>query len=350
MPRLSRGANKTLETPIKMYRSVEKNMKWTGSLFFALCGFFMVPAAPSGYHLANQVPLPGAGGWDYLTVDATARRVYISHATQVEVLDADTQKSVGTIPDTLGVHGIALAPDLGRGFISAGKSDLVVIFDLKTLKAISTVKTGKKPDAIVFDPATNRVFAMNGGSDSTTAVNAADGSVAATIDLGGGPEFSVADGAGNLWVNLEDKGELVQIDSRALKVSNRWPLAPCESPSSMAFDAANRRIFIGCRNHLMAVTNADTGKIVATYPIGDHVDASAFDPETKLVFNSLGEGSVAVFQQDSADTYSALANIPTAQGSKTMALDTKTHRLYVPSMHAGQFTILVLDRAAKSGT
>jgi YVTN family beta-propeller protein len=325
-------------------------MKLTSALVLAVCGSFFVAAGPSGYRLAKQVALPGAGGWDYLTVDAAARRVYISHATQVEVLDADTQKGVGTIPGTLGVHGIALAANLGRGFISAGKADSVVVFDLKTLQAISTVKTGKKPDAIIFDPATNRVFAMNGGSDSTTAINAADGSVAGTIDLGGGPEFSVADGAGHLWVNLEDKSELVQIDSKSLKISNRWPVAPCESPSSMAFDAQNRRIFIGCRNHLMAVADADTGKIVASYPIGDHVDASAFDPESKLVFNSLGGGSVAVFHQESPDKYTTLGNIPTAQGSKTMALDTKTHRLYVPSMQAGQFTVLVLDRDAKSGS
>ena len=322
-------------------------MKGIFACVVAVVGLIAATATPSGYRLASQVPLPGAGGWDYLTVDASARRVYISHATQVEVLDADTQKSVGTILYTQGVHGIALAPGLGRGFISAGKSDFVVVFDLKTLKAISTVKAGKKPDAIVFDPATNLVFAMNGGSNSTTAINAADGSVAGTIDLGGGPEFSVADGAGKVWVNLEDKSELVQIDSKSLKVANRWPVAPCASPSSMAFDATNRRIFIGCRNHLMAVVNADTGKIVASYPIGDHVDASAFDPETKLVFNSLGEGSIAVFQQDSADSYSALTNISTAQGSKTMALDVKTHRLYVPSLQAGQFAVLVFDREAR---
>ncbi|HEY0701937.1 MAG TPA: hypothetical protein VGD60_04140 [Candidatus Acidoferrales bacterium] len=316
----------------------------------AVSGAIFAAASPSGYRVSNQVPLPGAGGWDYLTVDAAARRVYISHATQVEVLDADTQKSVGTISGLLGIHGIALAPDVGRGFITAGKSDSVLVFDLKTLKTISTVKVGKKPDAIVFDPATNRVFAMNGDSDSATAINAGDGSVAGTVDLGGGPEFAVTDGAGKLWVNLEDKSELVQIDTKALKVANRWAVAPCASPSSMAIDATNRRIFIGCRNHLMAVANADTGKIVASYPIGDHVDASAFDPETKLVFNSLGEGSVAVFRQDSADSYTPLANIPTAQGSKTMALDGKTHRLYIPSMHAGQFTILVLDREAKAGS
>jgi YVTN family beta-propeller protein len=327
-----------------------ENMRLISALVLALCGFLAAAVSPSGYRVVNEAHLPGVGGWDYLTVDASGRRVYISHATQVEVLDADTQTSVGTIPDTLGVHGIALAPGLGRGFISAGKADSVVVFDLNTLKAIATVKTGKKPDAIVFDPATNLVFAMNGGSDSTTAINAADGSIAGTIDLGGGPEFSVADGVGNIWVNLEDKSELVHINSKTLKVSNRWPVAPCESPSSMAFDAQNRRIFIGCRNHLMAVVNADSGKVVANLPIGDHVDASVFDPENKLVFNSLGEGSIAVFHQDSPDHYTALENIPTAQGSKTMALDSKTHRLFVPSLRSGQFTVLVFDRTPQAGS
>jgi YVTN family beta-propeller protein len=316
----------------------------------AACGWLTIGASPLGYRVVNQVTLPGGEGWDYLTVDAAARRVYISHANQVDIIDADAQKSVGTVPDTLGVHGIALAPRLGRGFISAGKADSVVIFDLKTLSVISRVKTGKKPDAIIFDPATNRVFAMNGGSDSATAINAANGSVASTIDLGGGPEFSVADGKGNVWVNLEDKSQLVEIDSKALKITNRWAIAPCESPSSMAFDAENRRIFIGCRNHLMAVANADLGNIVATYPIGDHVDASAFDPEYRLVFNSLGEGHISVFHQDSPDKYTFLEDIPTAQGSKTMALDPETHQLFVPSMRSGKFVILVFGRTQSAGS
>jgi DNA-binding beta-propeller fold protein YncE len=327
-----------------------ENMKLVSVLVLAICGFLVVAAGPSGYRMINQVRLPGAGGWDYLIVDSAARRVYISHSTEVEVLDADSLKSVGTIPDTPGVHAIALAPGLNRGFISAGKADSVVVFDLKTLQVISHLNTGKKPDAIIFDPATGRVFAMNGGGDSVTAIQAADGAIAGTIALGGGPEFSVADGKGNVWVNLEDKSELVQIDSKALEIANRWPVAPCQSPSSMAFDSESRRIFIGCRNHLFAVANADSGKIVATYPIGDHVDATFFDPETKLIFNSLGEGSIAIFHQDSADQYKPLANIPTVRGARTMALDIKTHRVYVPAMEAGQFKILVFDRAAQSGS
>jgi YVTN family beta-propeller protein len=281
-------------------------------------------------------------------VDEGARRVYVSHATQVNVLDADTGKLVGTIEDTPGVHDIALATKLDRGFISAGKADVVVIFDLKTLKTISRVATGKKPDTVVFDPATNRVFAMNGGSGSVTVFNAADGSVVATIELGGGPEFSVADGKGSLWVNLEDKSQLVHIDSKNMKITDRWDVAPCQSPSSMAFDPQHRRLFLGCRNRVMAVVDGDSGKVVGSYPIGDHVDASAFDAAAKLVFNSTGDGNVAIFRQDDPDTYTFLEDIPTALGSKTMALDAKTHRLYVPAMRSGEFSILVLDRVGAS--
>lgn len=299
---------------------------------------------PAGYRLETQVPLPGGGGWDYVTVDAVARRVYISHSTHVDVLDADSLKLVGTISDTPGVHGIAVAPNAGRGFITAGGAGKVVVFDLKSLQKVVDVPAGKKPDAIVFDPATNRIFAMNGGSASSSAINVDDSKVVATIDLGGGPESGVADGKGNVWVNLEDQSQLVQIDSKNLSIVRRWPVAPCQSPSSMAFDAQNRRLFLGCRNHVMAVVDSDSGKVVSSYPIGDHVDSTAFDPDTKLVFNSLGEGNIAVFQQDSADAYTFLGNIPTAAGSKTMGWDSKTHRLLVPSLHDGNFTVLVFDR------
>ncbi len=320
-------------------------MKQIAAALLGLCWFVAVSAGVSGYKIVNRVDLPGTGGWDYVTVDAAARRVYISHSTQVEVLDADSLKSVGVIPGTPGVHGIAIARDAGRGFITAGKADAVVVFDLKTLKQVQQVKVGKKPDAIVFDPATNRVFAMNGDSESSTAINAADGSVAGTVALGGGPESGAADGKGKLWVNLEDKSELVQIDSNALKVVNRWPVAPCQAPSSMAFDSQNRRIFIGCRNHLLAIADADTGKVIASYPIGDHVDATAFDADERLIFNSLGEGNIAVFRQDSADKYTFVENLATSQGSKTMGFDPTNHRLFVPSEKAGQFSILVFAKS-----
>ena len=313
-------------------------------MMLALLGSAMIAAGPSGYRIIGKIAVPGTGGWDYVTVDSSARRVYVTHATQVDVLDADSQQAVGKIADTPGAHGVALAPQFGHGFISAGKGDSVIVFDLKTLKVIAQVKTGKKPDAILYDPATRRVFAMNGDSDSATVINAADNSVAGTIELGGGPEFAVADGKGSVWVNLEEKNEVVQIDSQAMQVKHHWPVAPCEAPSSLAFDAQNRRLFLGCRNHFMGVVDADSGKVVATYPIGDHVDASAFDAETKLVFHSTGDGNVFVFKQDSADKYTFLEKIATNQGSKTMGFDPKDHRLYVPANQSGSFTVLVLGK------
>jgi len=313
--------------------------------FLSLVATAALATPPSGYHIIKKVPIPGAGGWDYVTVDDVARRVYVSHATQVEVLNADTFELVGTIPNTPGVHGIAVASEFGRGFITAGKSDSVIIFDLKTLKALGEVKVGKKPDAIMYGPATKHVFAMNGDSDSTTVINAADGNVVGTIDLGGGPEFAVADGKGNVYINLEDKAETVHIDSNTLKVLHHWPLAPGKTATALAFDPQTRRLFAGCRGgQLMVVLDADTGKVITTAPIGERVDAAAFDPATKLVFQSTGGGTIAVFLQDSADKYTLLENIVTNPGSKTMGLDPKTHRLFVPANIGGTFTILVLGQ------
>jgi DNA-binding beta-propeller fold protein YncE len=310
----------------------------------AVLGLATLGASPSGYHVFKKVALPGGGGWDYLTVDESARRLYVSHATQVVVLDADSLDIVGKIPDLAGVHGIAVAPDFGRGFITAGQMDKVVVFDLKTLAKVGEAKTGKKPDAIVYDPATKHVFAMNGDGHSSTVINAGDNTVIGTIDLGGGPEFTVADGNGNLYVNLEDQSELLRIDTKALAVKDRWKVAPCKAPSSLAFDAENRRLFLGCRSKVMAVLSADTGKVIATYPIGDHVDASAFDPAAKVIFNSTGDGNVFAFHQDSADKYTPLEVIPTVQGSKTMTLDRKTQRLFIPARENAAVSLLVLQR------
>lgn len=323
-------------------------MKRYFALLAAVLG--LVPAATlaapqSGYHLIKKVPLAGTGGWDYVTVDESARRVYVSHASQVEVLNADTFELVGTIQNTPGVHGIAIASEFGRGFITAGKSDSVISFDLKTLKTLGEVKVGKKPDAIIYDPATKHVFAMNGDSDSTTVINAADGKVVGTIDLGGGPEFAVADGKGNVYINLEEKAETVHIDSNTLKVLHHWPLAPGKTATALAFDPQTRRLFAGCRGgQLMDVLDADSGKVITTAPIGERVDAAAFDPTTKLVFMSTGGGTVAVFHEDSADKYTLLENVTTNPGSKTMGLDPQTHNLFVPANLGGQFTILVFGR------
>jgi YVTN family beta-propeller protein len=263
-------------------------MKRNFPLLVAILSFVATAplAAPqSRYHIIKKVPVPGTVGWDYVTVGEAGRRVYITHATQVEVLDADTSELVGTIPNTPGAHGVAIASEFGRGFISAGKSDSVIIFDLKTLKTPGEVKVGKKPDAILYDPATKHVFAMNGDSDSTTVVNAADGKVVGTIDLGGGPEFAVADGKGNVYINLEEQAETVHIDSNTMKVLDHWPLAPGKAATALAFDPQTRRLFAGCRGgQLMVVLDADNGKTITTAPIGERVDAAAFDPRTKLVF------------------------------------------------------------------
>jgi len=299
--------------------------------------------AQAGYNIIKKIPIPGQGSWDYLTVDEAARRLYVSHGTQVEVLDLDSGAIVGKIANTLGVHGIAIAPELGRGFVSNGQSSTVTIFDLKTLGTISEVPTGKKPDAIIYDPATSRVFAFNGGSNSAAAIQGASGKVAGTIDLGGGPEFAAADGAGYVYDNLEDESLVLKINARSLKVEQRWPTAPCASPSSMAMDRPNRRLFLGCRSKVMAVMNADTGQVITALPIGDHVDATAFDPETQLIFNSNGEGTITVIHQDGADKYSVVENVKTLPHAKTMALDPKTHQLFLSTAESGQFEVLVVS-------
>jgi YVTN family beta-propeller protein len=313
-------------------------------LIFALSLSLLAASAQTagGYHVIKKIAIPGEGSWDYLTVDESARRLYVSHGTQVEVLDVDSGAIVGKIANTLGVHGIAIAPELGRGFISNGQSSTVTIFDLKTLKTIAEVPTGKKPDAIIYDPATSRVFAFNGGSNSATAIQAADGKVAGTVDLGGGPEFAAADGSGYVYDNLEDESLVLKINSRSLKVEQRWPTAPCASPSSMAMDRPNRRLFIGCRSKVMAVMNADTGQVITTLPIGDHVDATAFDPDSRIIFNSNGEGTITVIHQDSPDKYSAVENVKTLPRAKTMALDPKTHQLFLSTAEAGQFEVLIV--------
>ena len=308
------------------------------------CALFAGPASSGGYSVTKKIPIPGTGSWDYLSVDEGARRLYVSHGTQVEVIDIDSGSVVGSIPNTKGVHGIAIAPELGKGFVSDGQANTVTIFDLKTLKTIGEVPTGQKPDAIIYDPATSRVFAFNGGSNSATAIDAATGKVAGTVDLGGGPEFATADGKGYVFDNLEDESLVLKINSRDLKVEQRWPTAPCSSPSSMAMDRAHRRLFLGCRSKVMAVMDADSGKVITTLPIGDHVDATAFDQETKLIFNSNGEGTITVIHQDSPDKYSVVETVKTLPRAKTMALDPKTHQLFLSTAENGQFEVLVVGK------
>ena len=314
------------------------------TLLILSCTFLVAAARAAEYSVTRKIPIAGQGSWDYLTVDEANRRLYVSHGTQVEVLDVDSGAIVGKIENTPGVHGIAIAADLGRGFISDGQSSTVTIFDLKTLKTIAEVPTGKKPDAIVYDPATSRVFAFNGGSNSATVIEAKDGKVAGTIDLGGGPEFAAADGNGYVYNNLEDESLVLKINSRTLKVEQRWPTAPCASPSSMAIDRPSRRLFLGCRSKVMAVMNADTGSVITTLPIGDHVDATAFDTETRLIFNSNGEGTVTVIHQKSPDEYSVAETVKTLPRAKTSAFDPKTHQLFLSTAESGQFEVLVVGK------
>lgn len=293
-------------------------------------------AAPSNaYHMIKKVPLGGDGFWDYLGIDPAARHVFISHATHVMVVDADTYQVVGDIPDTQGVHGIAVAEEFGRGFVSDGRSAQVTIFDLKTLKTIGTAKTGEGPDGIIYDPGSKRVFTFNGRAGSSTAIDAGTGNVAGTIELGGDPEFAAADGQGHVYNNLEDKSVVLQIDSKNLKVLNRWPLAPCESPSGMAIDTEHRRLFIGCHNKMMAMMDADTGKVVATVPIGEGVDANRFDPGTQLAFASTGDGNLTVVHEDSPDKYTVVDTVATQRGARTMELDPKTHNVLTVSAEFG---------------
>jgi DNA-binding beta-propeller fold protein YncE len=284
---------------------------------------------PSGYHLLKTIKLGGEGFWDYLAFDSPTRRLFISRGTKVVVLDVDSEKVVGEIPNTTGVHGIALASDLGDGYTSNGGAGTISIFDMKTLQVIGQAQAEKNPDAIVYDPASKRVFAMNGLSGSATAIDAKTGMVAATISLDGKPEFAVADGAGHVYVNIENKSEEVQIDSKNLVVTARWPLAPCEGPSGLAIDREHRRLFVGCHNKVMAVVDADSGKVIASPPIGIGVDADRFDPGTGFAFASTGSGVLTVVHEDSPDKFSFVEDVPTQQGARTMALDPKTHQVFL---------------------
>jgi len=311
-----------------------KSTLWVSVIILGLAALAVSAAAP-GYKVVTTYKLGGEGGWDYLTADASARRLYISRGTHVMVVDADSGKSVGDIADTPGVHGIALAPELGRGFVSNGREGTVSIFDIKTLATSSKVKVGDNPDAILYDPATKRVFTFNGRSQDSTAIDAASGKVLGTIKLDGKPEFAASDAKGEIFVNIEDKSELVAIDPNKLEVKAKWPLAPCTEPSGLSIDRKNRRLFVGCDNKMMAVVDADSGKVLATPAIGDGVDATAFDEEAGLAFASCGEGVLTVVKEESPDKFSVAESVPTQRGARTLALDAKTHNVFVVTAQFG---------------
>jgi DNA-binding beta-propeller fold protein YncE len=292
-------------------------------------------ASPSGYKLVKKVTLGGTGGWDYLEVDPATHRLFISRGTHVIVVDPDQGKIIGDIADTQGVHGIALADEFNKGFTSNGRTSDASFFDLASLKVFGSAKTEKNPDAIIYDPFSKRVFAFNGGADSSTAIDGATGQTVSSFPLGGGPEFAATDGKGKIFVNLEDKSALVKFDAKTLKIENTWPLAPCESPSGLAIDAAHEILVVGCHNKLMAFIDGNTGKIIGTVPIGQGVDANRFDPVTGYAFASCGDGTLTIAHEDSPSNFSLVEMIQTQRGARTMALDYATHAVYVVTADFG---------------
>lgn len=305
-------------------------------LCYLFLGVMAIAATPTTkYHLIKKIPLGGEGRWDYLTLDSAARRLYVTRETRVTVLDVDTGEVVGEVSHTVGVHGVAIAPELGRGFTSNGRDSTATIFDLKTLQVLGQVKTGNNPDAIVYDPFSRQVFTFNGKSADATVFDAATGKVVGSIQLGGTPEFAATNGRGRIYVNLEDKSELLAIDTSSLKVLANWPLAPCTSPTGMAIDRQHWRLFIGCGNRMMAVVDARRGHILATLPIGSGVDANAFDQEQGLAFSSNGEGTLTVVHEDSPNKFSVVDSVVTQRGARTMALDSKTHNVFLATAQFG---------------
>ncbi|HLW52308.1 MAG TPA: YncE family protein [Candidatus Angelobacter sp.] len=321
-------------------------------------------AAEPQYQLKQKFVIGGDGGWDYLTYDAAGKRLFISRGTRVQVVDPAKGTVIAEIPDTAGVHGIALAHDLGKGFTSNGRENTVTVFDLKSLKETSKIKIegGENPDAILYDPASKRVFTFNGRSKNATVIDAENGAQVLTIPLDGKPEFAASDGKGTVFVNIEDKSELVAIDAKKGAVISTWPLTGCEEPSGLAIDQKHHRLFAGCHNKVMAVVNAEDGKVITTVPIGQGVDANAFDPGTELAFSSNGDGTLTVVHEDSANKFKVVQNAETQRGARTMALDTSTHDVYLVTaefdeqppaegqtrprrtMKPGSFTLLVMER------
>ena len=300
-----------------------------------LLALFFAAATPH-YHVVKHFPVGGDGGWDYLTIDGPTHRLFISRGDHVTVLDVASGRVVGEIPKTEGVHGIAIDRELHRGFVSNGRLDSVTIFDLDSLKVIGDVKTSPRPDAIMFEPVSSRVFTFDAGGKNSTAIDAAKGTVAGEIPLGGKPEFAVHDGKGHVFVNIEDTSELAEIDAKELRVMRRWKLEGCEDPSGLAIDRQHKRLFSGCANKVMAVSSIETGKVIATVPIGEGVDGDGFDPEYGVAFASNGvSGTLTVVRELSPDRFEAVENVPTARGARTMTVDEKTHHIFLPTAQFG---------------
>jgi hypothetical protein len=322
------------------------------------------PAAPE-YRIAHEVKLPGDGGWDDMSFDDAGHRLFIAHGNEVQLVDADKLTLAGTIADTPGVHAIAIAGDVGHGYISAGRSGTIVVFDLKTLARLKEIKTtGENPDAIIYDSATHRVFSFNGRGRNATVVDVKTDEVIATILLDAKPEFAVSDGKGRVYVNLEDKSSIAQIDAQHLTVSAVWPIAGCEEPSGLAIDISGQRLFAGCENKVMAVVDARSGRTIGTAPIGGGVDGAKYDSGTHLGFASCGEGVLTVIGQGAGGKPEVAQTLATQRGARTMALDEHAHRIFLvtaslgpppaatpenphprPAIQPGTFRLLVLAPA-----
>ena len=326
-----------------------------------LCGAVLSGTAPF-YRVVKTITLGGEGRWDYVAFDAPGHRLFIARETRIMVVDPDTGKMIGEIPGLNGAHGVALAYETGHGFATSGRDGSVTMFDLKTLKMLGKTPAAQDADAILYDPASKRIFTFNADSHSSTVIDPASGKQIGTIDLGAGPEFAVTAGDGKLYVNLEDKGAVAEIDAAAMRVTRQWSIAPCESPTGLAVDRAHHRLFSGCGNKVMAISDATAGKLMTTVPIGEGVDACAFDPDAQLAFASNGDGTLTVVHEDTPAKFHVVANVSTRQGARTMALDEKTHRVYTvtadfgpppaptadhphpwPSIVPGTFTMLVLE-------
>jgi DNA-binding beta-propeller fold protein YncE len=310
----------------------------------------LLMAAASGYHLLAKYSFGAAEGstreyFDYITVDSTARRVYISHGTEIKIIDVDSGALIGTITGLKQAHGVAVASEFGRGFITDGAQGKAIIFDLTTLKVIGEVNADKDADCVVYDPFSKRIFVMDGDAHNSKVIDAKSGDLVGTIDLGGGPEFAVADGKGTVYVNLEDTNEVVAIDSGLLKIKARWPVAPAGAPTALAIDVQHHRLFSAGRNpQMMVVLDSDSGKILKSFPISAGVDGAAYDPETALIFVSTRDGMVHVFHEDSPDKFSEAETVKTEYGAKTLGLDSKTHKLVVDTADFGPAPAPTADR------
>ena len=300
-------------------------------LVLCLSAAAMTTPAAGAYRLLQTIPIPGDDGWDHPTVDSAARRLYVTHGTHVAVIDVDSGKLVGSIVNTPGVHFTVIDPELDRGFTSNGGAATVTIFNTKTLAPIAEVKsTGENPGPTVFDPATKRVFAFNLNTNNTTVIDAKEGKVVGAFDLGGKPELAGTDAKGNVFVNLVQKNVVLQIDAQKMTAGQTWPVAPGEGPRTMAVDQRNGRLFIGCANRRLVILDSDNGRAIGSVPIGAGPDDSAYDPETRRIYTSNGDGTVSVIQQDSPDTYRLLETVKTAPGARNMAFDLKTKRIFLP--------------------